>query len=39
MSELLPSDAKIFLGNLKGNILETNNKELLPFAFNKEDLN
>lgn len=39
MSELLPSDAKIFLGNLKGNVLETNNKELLPFAFNKEDLN
>lgn len=38
LSELYPSSAPIYLGNLTGAIKETNTKELLPFAFQKEDL-
>lgn len=38
LSELYPSSAPIYLGNLTGAIKETNTKELLPFAFRKEDL-
>lgn len=38
ISELYPSNAPIFMSNLKGKIVETNAKELLPFAFSKEDL-
>lgn len=38
ISELFPSDAPIYLANLKGDIKETNAKELLPFAFSPEDL-
>lgn len=38
ISELFPSDAPIYLTNLKGDIKETNAKELLPFAFSSEDL-
>lgn len=37
--ELYPLDSPIYLGNLKGDSVETNAKELLPFAFTKEDLN
>ena len=38
ISELFPVDAPIYLANLKGDIKETNVKELLPFAFSPEDL-
>ena len=38
ISELFPEDAPIILTNLKGDIKETNVKELLPFAFSGEDL-
>lgn len=38
LSELYPSLAPIYLGNIKGDIKETNIKELLPFAFDGEDL-
>ena len=38
ISELFPIDAPIYLANLKGDIKETNVKELLPFAFSPEDL-
>ncbi len=38
ISELFPSDAPIYLGNLDGLIKETNVEELLPFAFTSEDL-
>lgn len=38
LEELYPSDAPIFLANLKGDIKETNVKELLPFSFGKDDL-
>lgn len=38
LSELLPKSAKIYLGNLKGDIMETDTSSLLPFAFGKEDL-
>lgn len=37
--ELFPLDAPIYLGNLNGKSMVTNAKELLPFAFTKEDLN
>jgi cytidine deaminase len=33
MHELLPTDAKIYLTNLKGNMMETNAKALLPYGF------
>lgn len=38
ISELLNPETKIYLLNLKGDIKETNPVELLPFAFNKDDL-
>lgn len=38
ISELFPSDAPIYMANLKGDIKETNVKELLPFAFSGDDL-
>ena len=38
ISELLPKEAKIYMGNLKGAIQETNISELLPFAFSEDDL-
>lgn len=38
ISELFPSDAPIYMANLKGNIVKTTIKELLPFAFDKEAL-
>ena len=38
ISELFPSDAPIYLSNLKGEIQETNIEELLPFAFGEDDL-
>ena len=39
ISELFPSDAKIYLANLKGDLKETNIEELLPFSFSGDDLN
>ena len=38
ISELFPSDAPIYMSNLKGEIKETNAKELIPFAFSEKDL-
>lgn len=38
MQELLPIDAVIIMANIKGEVKITNMKELLPFAFDKEDL-
>ena len=38
ISELFPSDAPIYMANLKGDVKETNAAELLPFAFSEEDL-
>lgn len=38
MSELLPTDCHIYLGNFKGKIFETNVNELLPFSFKQEDM-
>ncbi len=38
LSELFPEDAPIYLGNLEGDIKETTIAELLPFAFDGEDL-
>lgn len=38
LSELFPDDAPIYMANLKGDVKETNVKELLPFAFNGDDL-
>lgn len=38
ISELYPEDAPIYLGNTEGVIKETNAKELLPYAFEKEDM-
>ena len=38
ISELFPSDAPIYMANLKGKIIKTNIKELLPYAFDKEAL-
>ena len=37
MHELLPKDAKIYLTNLKGEIMETTKDELLPYAFVLKD--
>lgn len=36
--ELFPLDVPIYLGNLKNEIKHVTAKELLPFAFNGEDL-
>lgn len=38
MAELCPSDMKVILTNLKGETLETTVGELLPGAFNAEDM-
>lgn len=38
MAELCPPDMKVYLANLKGDLTETTVSELLPGAFNKEDL-
>lgn len=38
IQELFPINAPIYMGNLKGDIRETNVVELLPFAFTPEDL-
>lgn len=38
LSELFPFDAPIYVHNTRGKILETNVKELLPYIFNKENL-
>jgi cytidine deaminase len=38
ISELCPSDMKVVLTNLKGDILELTVAELLPGAFSPEDL-
>lgn len=38
ISELLPSNAPIYMSNLKGEVKETNAKELLPFAFDESAL-
>ncbi len=38
ISELYPMNAPIYMSNLKGDVKETTAKELLPFAFSKEDL-
>ncbi|OYD07674.1 cytidine deaminase [Paludifilum halophilum] len=37
--ELCPPDMKVILGNLSGEFSETTVRDLLPFAFHKEDLN
>ncbi len=39
LSELLPVDTPVYLGNLKSKIKITTVKELLPFAFEPKDLN
>ena len=38
LSEIFPADAPIYMSNLKGQIQETNVRELLPFAFSADDL-
>jgi cytidine deaminase len=38
LSELFPLDAPIYVHNTRGKILETSVKELLPYIFNKENL-
>lgn len=38
ISELMPKDTKIVLGNLKCDMKVTSIDELLPYAFTKEDL-
>jgi len=38
LSELFPMEAPIIVFNLKGGVLETNLKELLPYAFGKDHL-
>jgi cytidine deaminase len=38
LSELFPPEAPIYLANLKGNVMETTISELLPYAFNEDDL-
>lgn len=39
ISELMLEDAPIYMSNLKGDVKETNARELLPFAFSPKDLN
>ncbi|MCK6257750.1 cytidine deaminase [Fictibacillus sp. KIGAM418] len=39
ISELCPPGMKVYLTNLKGNIMETTVEELLPGAFSPGDLN
>lgn len=38
ISELFPLDGKIYVANFKGEYLETNIKELLPFIFDSSNL-
>jgi cytidine deaminase len=38
ISELFPSNAPIYLANLKGEVMTTTVAELLPFAFDGRDL-
>lgn len=38
ISELFPDNKPIYMANTKGDIKETSVKEILPFAFNKDDL-
>ena len=38
ISELFPSDAPIYMANLKGDVVKTTIKELLPFAFSEDSL-
>lgn len=38
LSELFPIDAPIYVENCEGKVLETNLKELLPYAFGKDNL-
>lgn len=38
ISELFPKDAPIYLANLKGDLVQTTVEELLPFAFDGDDL-
>ena len=38
ISELCPSNMPIYMANLKGDVRETNIKELLPYAFSEDDL-
>jgi len=38
LSELLPSNAKIYLSNLKLEIKETSVEELLPYSFSGDDI-
>lgn len=38
LSELFPLNAPIYVHNTRGKILETNVSELLPYIFNKENL-
>ena len=38
IQELFPKDAPIFMANLEGKTRTTNVDELLPFAFDQEDL-
>ena len=38
ISELFPSDAPIYMTNLKGVVVKTTITELLPYAFSEEDL-
>ncbi len=38
ISELFPKDAPIYLANLRGDLVETSVEELLPFAFDGDDL-
>ena len=38
ISELFPSEAPIYMTNLKGDVKETTVKELIPFAFSEKDL-
>ena len=39
ISELMTEDAPIYMSNVKGDVKETNARELLPFAFSPKDLN
>ena len=38
LSELYPSEAPIYLANLTGDVKTTTVKKLLPYAFEKEDM-
>lgn len=38
ISELFPKDAPIYMANLRGDIVQTSVEELLPFAFDGDDL-